>query len=347
MVHRRRNGGRRMSLKKTMLFLVAFSSLYRGVSGNSTAVKIQPPRNSGVKNLGNQGDGAPLNVWAPQKPASYWNRFKRVGQTAGKAANTAQTVAGAALNATASAATGAANLAKGAANIAGAAQQAAETLKEKAPEVATVTIDTAIGVATALKWLAKYGTAIFLYACFAAFCAEDTLLLLENVAVLNRLTTAGRERAELIRNRARLWELRMRSLTNKGINRNAVGGFIEEAQQLIKDHDEARRLYRQSRTTKASKLAGAVGTTFHVVTGGLFPLRIRRKNRSPNTGTRPRSAPRRTNVGTSPRSAPRRTNAGTSPRSAPRRTNAGTSPQRKSPSPNKNNMGLRRLFKQA
>jgi hypothetical protein len=310
----------------------------REIQGVGTAVAV--PRNSlGSGRLGNRTDAQPPAIFVPQnQQPGFWGRWKRTGETIGKTANTATVVANAALNATAAAATSAASVAQGAAHLAGAAEQAAGTLKEKAPEVATVTINAMVSLATALQWLTRYGTGIFLFMCFVTFVAEDTLLLLENIAGLNRLTVPGRERAQLIKQRAKLWELRIKSLSNRSINRSAVESLLDDAQQLIKDHDEARRLFKQSRETKASKLASAVRTTAGVVTGGLIPLR-RRRNRSPpkNKTPIPRKSPAKVNTGTSPRKSPAKVNTGTSPRKSP-------SPRRKVN--NNNGASLRRLFNQ-
>jgi hypothetical protein len=340
---RRRNGSRRVSLKKAILFLTVFSGMTREIQGVGTAVAV--PRNSlGAGRLGNRADAQPPAIFVPrnQQPG-WWGQWKRTGKTIGKTVNTASVVANAALNVTAATATGAASVAQGAAHLAGAAEQAAGTLKEKAPEVATVTINAMVSLATALQWLTRYGTGIFLFMCFVTFVAEDTLLLLENIAVLNRLTVPGRERAQLINQRAKLWELRIKSLSNRSINRSAVESLLADAQQLIKDHDEARRIFKQSRETKASKLASAVRTTAGVVTGGLIPLR-RRRNRSPPKTKTPsprrslRKSPAKVSTGTSPRKSPAKVSTGTSPRKSPAKVNTDTSPRRN------NGASLRRLF---
>jgi len=329
MTGRRRNGGRRFSLKKAILFLSIFSGLTREVRG-TTGAAVAIPRNSlGAGNMGRRTDAMPPALYVPQNNQLGWfaSLKTRTGKAAKKTANTASVVGEQALRATEAAAIGAANAAQGAANLASAAAAAAETLKDKSPEVTAVSIDTAIAVATALQWLCRYGTGIFLYMCFVTFVAEDTLLLLENTAVLNRLTVPGRERAYLIMQRSKLWDLRIRSLSNRSVNRSAVESLIADAQQLIKDHDEARILYRRSRETKASKFASAVRTTAGVVTGGLIPLPRRNRLQSGSS---------RANAGTSPPRRPTRAKAGTSPRKS-------LSPA-KSNSNNNNNMGMRRLF---
>ena len=317
MAHRK--GGRRMSLKKAILFLSVFAGMTREVKGVAgTAVAL--PRNSlGAGNMGRRTDAMPPAVYVPQNAqpggwAKWWRTGVKTSNTASKVANAALNVVGAGAEATVS-------IAQGTANLASAAQKAAETVRNKAPEVATVSIDAAVALAVALQRFATYGTGIFLFMCFVTFVAEDTLLLCENIVLLNRLTIHGRERAEMIKNRAELWKLQIKSLSNKSINSDRVGRLLAEAQQLIKDHDELRRLFRQGRETKASKLASAVRTTAGVVTGGLIPLPLRKIHRRLRTTSGPssRPSPNRANTGTSPRPSPNRANTGTSPRRNPLR----------------------------